>query len=121
MKVLITGATGSLGRVLVREACDAGYDVRAIYRSSRPPPGQEAPDWVRADLTSGDGLSMAVSGVDAVIHAASDPRRAKAVDEAGTEQLARVMRQAGVGHLIYISIVGVDKIPYDYYRWKHHA
>ena len=63
----------------------------------------------------------AVEGVDAVIHAASDPRKPQAVDVAGSRRLVEAAREAGTGHFIYVSIVGVDKIPFGYYRAKAEA
>jgi uncharacterized protein YbjT (DUF2867 family) len=53
-----------------------------------------------------------------IIHAASDPRRSEEVDVRGTRRLIDAARTAGVGHVVYISIVGVDVIPYPYYRRK---
>jgi uncharacterized protein YbjT (DUF2867 family) len=56
--------------------------------------------------------------VDAVIHAASDPRRHAAVDVDGTRRLAEAARAAGTAHLVYVSIVGIDQVPFAYYRSK---
>jgi uncharacterized protein YbjT (DUF2867 family) len=78
-------------------------------------------EWARADLASGEGLSAAVEGVEAIIHSASDPRRAQEVDVGGTRRLTEAARLAGVAHLVYISIVGIDDIPYSYYRRKREA
>ena len=122
MNVLITGSTGTLGRHLARAALSSGYAVRV--QSRRLPPGGGAEvshSWAQADLVSGEGVREAVGGMDAVIHAASDPRRPQAVDVVGTKRLVEAARQADVGHLIYVSIVGVDKLPYAYYRAKMEA
>jgi uncharacterized protein YbjT (DUF2867 family) len=121
MKVLITGGSGALGRILVRTATDAGYIVRGLSRGERPPYVPSGVEWARADLASGEGLSAAVEGAEAIIHSASDPRRTKAVDVAGTRRLVEAARAAGVAHLVYISIVGIDDIPYSYYRRKREA
>ncbi|HEY0101639.1 MAG TPA: NAD(P)H-binding protein [Pyrinomonadaceae bacterium] len=121
MKVLITGGSGALGRILVRTAADAGHDVRGLSRGERPQSAPSAVEWVRADLASGEGLSTALAGVEAIIHSASDPRRAKPVDVEGTRRLVEAARAAGVSHLVYISIVGIDDIPYSYYRRKREA
>jgi uncharacterized protein YbjT (DUF2867 family) len=121
MKVLITGGSGALGRLLVHAAMNAGHVVRGLSRGARPqfmPPGIE---WARADLATGEGLGAAVEGVEAILHSASDPRRAQAVDVAGTRRLTEAARSAGVAHLVYISIVGIDHIPYSYYRRKREA
>ena len=118
MKVLITGGTGALGREVARAAEQAGYAVRIASRRSRPQGTPSRRDWAQIDLTGGEGLPEAVSGADAVIHAASDPRRAEAVDVNGTRYLAEAAHAAGVQHLVYISIVGIDEIPLGYYRRK---
>ena len=67
---------------------------------------------------TGEGLAAAVADVDVVIHAASDPRGDPAADEEGTRRLAAAARAAGVGHVVYVSIVGIDRIPFPYYARK---
>lgn len=121
MKVLITGGTGNLGRSLTRAVAAAGHDVRVVSRRPRAPSATDGFEWARGDIATGDGLREAVAGADAVIHAASDPRRAKEVDVDGTRRLVEAMRAGGVPHLVYISIVGIDDIPYSYYRRKREA
>lgn len=121
MKVLITGGSGALGRILVRTATSAGHAVRGLSRGERPQVVPSGVEWARADLASGEGLSAAVEGVEAIIHSASDPRRPQAVDVNGTRRLVEAARLAGVAHLVYISIVGIDRIPYSYYQRKREA
>lgn len=70
------------------------------------------------DLATGDGVAEAVRGCEVVLHAASDPRHAQAVDAKGTRVLAAAASASGVEHLIYVSIVGIDRIPFGYYRAK---
>ena len=121
MKVLITGGTGTLGRILARTVASEGRVVRVMSvrpRSSSDPAGVE---WAPADLASGRGLREAVEGVEAVFHLASDFNNAEAVDVVGTRRLVEASEAAGVSHLVYISIVGIDDIPTDYYRRKREA
>ncbi len=75
---------------------------------------------VQADLRSGAGLAEAVTGVTTIIHAATSPiRHAHETDVTGTGRLVAAARAAGVSHLIYPSIVGIDRVPgYPYYRVK---
>jgi uncharacterized protein YbjT (DUF2867 family) len=81
--------------------------------------GDDGVEWVRADLVTSLGLEAAVQGVDVVIHAASAPRRdTRRTDVGGTARLMEVARRAGVRHVLYVSIVGVDRIPHAYYRHK---
>jgi len=125
MNILVTGGTGTLGRHVVRTALGAGHGVRV---QSRRPRSENARledsltvEWRQADLASGDGVPEAVAGVDAVVHAAHDPRKPQLVDVGGTRRLVEAARAAGVGHFIYVSIVGVDRIPFGYYRAKVEA
>ncbi|HEX6184193.1 MAG TPA: NAD(P)H-binding protein [Pyrinomonadaceae bacterium] len=118
MKVLVTGGAGALGRPLVRALARDGHAVRVMSRRARPASAPEGVEWASADLSTGEGLGAAVERVDAVIHAATDVRRAEAVDVGGTRRLVEAARAAGVAHLVYISIVGIDVIPFGYYRRK---
>jgi uncharacterized protein YbjT (DUF2867 family) len=55
------------------------------------------------------------------VHLASDSRNAHAVDVEGTQHLTEVARAAGVKHIVYVSIVGIDRIPFAYYQCKLEA
>lgn len=114
-EVVVTGGTGVLGRELVPALRAAGHGVRVLSRQ----PGEGA---VVADLGSGTGLGPAVAGADVVVHLASAPRGDFwTVDVGGTRALAVAAREAGVGHLVYVSIPGVDRVPYAYYHAKYAA
>lgn len=124
MNVLITGATGQLGRELAPIAAAAGHTVRIMSRHARPAPSNSPAvsfEWAQADIASGQGVPEAVEGIDAVFHLASDLRQSEAVDVDGTWHLTQAAHQAGVGHLIYVSIVGIDDIPLGYYKRKRQA
>lgn len=122
MKVLITGGTGALGRLVAREAARVGHGVRIMSRGERASSVPDGFEWARADIATVVGVPEALAGVDAVIHSASDPRRAAAVDVEGTRRLVEaVCAAAPAAHLVYISIVGVDVIPFGYYRRKREA
>jgi uncharacterized protein YbjT (DUF2867 family) len=70
MKILVVGATGSIGHVVVEQALREGHAVRALVRNSekarRLPPQVET---VIGDVTRPDTLAAAVNGVDAVVFA----------------------------------------------------
>ncbi len=112
-QVLVTGGTGVLGRRVVERLGSEGIRARAFSRSGKP-------GTIRGDLLTGEGLESAVQGVDTIIHCASSPfRRARQVDVEGTGRLLEVAAEAGVSHLAYISIVGIDHAAsYPYYRIK---
>jgi len=115
--VLVTGGTGQLGRRVVRALASEGHAVRILSRTPVPPsvPGT---DVAVADLSTGAGLTEAVTGTAAIVHCATDPRRSRTVDVRGTERLLAAARDAGRPHVVYVSIVGVDRIPTAYYRSK---
>jgi uncharacterized protein YbjT (DUF2867 family) len=121
MRILLTGGTGGLGRELVRAAEAAGHTVRIASRRARPADAPAGREWARMDVETGEGLADALAGADAVIHAASDPKRHAAVDVQGTRRLAQAARAAGTPHLVHVSIVGIDGIPLAYYRAKLQA
>ena len=117
--VLVTGATGTLGRELLKHLLRAGHEVIALSR--RPPDTREnaAIEWRTADLGTDEGLEEATAGVDTIIHAATSPvRRPRRVDEDGTRRLVEAAEQLSVSHFIYPSIIGIDRARYPYYLRK---
>jgi uncharacterized protein YbjT (DUF2867 family) len=116
MDVLVTGGTGRLGQRLVQPLQTAGHTVRQMSRRGTGPGG------VRGDLATGRDLPMALVGAELVIHAASDPRGDPwQVDVAGTRRLVGAVDRTRLRHLVYVSLVGVDRIPYGYFRAKFAA
>src|SRR3954466_10377339 len=113
--VLVTGGTGRLGKRLMAPLQAAGHTVRQMSRRGTGPGG------VRGDLATGRDLPLALVGAELVIHAASNPRDPWQVDAGGTRRLVEAGARPRLRHLIYISIVGVDGIPYGYYRAKFAA
>ncbi len=112
--VLITGATGTLGHRLVGEATEAGHKVRALSRKSHW--GYTGVHWAQGDLLSGDGIDSALDGIDTVIHCATQGTRGK--DVVSATNLISAARRAGTANIIYVSIVGIDRIPLGYYKSK---
>ena len=110
--VLVTGGTGTLGRAVVSRLREAGTAYRVLSRRG-------GDGVVVGDLASGAGIDDAVRGATTILHLASGPRH----DIALTRTLVDAALHASrVGHdrphLVYISIVGVDRVPLGYYRQK---
>jgi uncharacterized protein YbjT (DUF2867 family) len=103
--ILVTGGTGTLGRLVTERLRADGHEVRVLSRRTRP---------YAVDLREGGaGLDAAVDGVDTIVHCASTQTGG---DEKAAANLIAAARRAGVNHLLYISIVGVDRVPFPYYR-----
>jgi uncharacterized protein YbjT (DUF2867 family) len=103
--ILVTGGTGTLGRLLVPRLEAAGRAVRVLSRSRHDV--RDGVEYVTGDLTTGEGIDAAVEGVEVVVHCAG----ASKGDEQTTETLVRAAERAGVRHLVYISVVGADRVP----------
>jgi uncharacterized protein YbjT (DUF2867 family) len=116
-RVVLTGGTGTLGRELVPRLLAAGYTVRVMSRRA-PKPGEDAEvEWAQASLDSGEGIAQGVAGANVVLHAASSPIKSQ-VDVEGTARLLDHAREAGADHFVYVSIVGIDRIGFSYYKNK---
>jgi nucleoside-diphosphate-sugar epimerase len=114
MDVLVTCGTGTLGRHVVTQLRSRGHRARIV---SCHPRGHV--DAVEGDLATGAGLARAVAGVNASVHAASATTqltKAQSIDVVGTRRLLAMAREAGVRHVVYVSIVGMEGIAYPYYK-----
>jgi uncharacterized protein YbjT (DUF2867 family) len=102
---LVTGGTGTLGRYLVPMLHERGHAARVLSRQHG------------VDLLSGAGLPQAIGGAELVVHAASDTHRRFGASD--PQQTRNLLAACGdVRHLVYVSIVGIDRMPYGYYRYK---
>ncbi len=117
-RILITGGAGTLGSALVAPLTEAGYVVRVMSRHGPKAGLLPQVEWARADLATGSGVREAVEGAQIIIHAATLPTPSGSVDVAGTRRLLEAARAAGAEHCLYISIVGIDRNPFFYYRNK---
>lgn len=116
---LVTGGTGGLGSELVGRLVKKDHAVRIMSRHAAPPDANLMTEWAQAHLVTGEGLPAAVDGIECVAHCASSPfRKTKEADVDGTRRLLEACKAAGVKHFLYISIVGIDKVPNPYYKHK---
>jgi len=105
--ILVTGGTGTLGRLVVPRLRDAGRDVRVLSRHNRE--AGEGVEVVTGDLATGEGVEAAVAGAATIVHCAGSSRG----DEVKAEHLVRAATRAGARHLVFISVVGADRVPQD--------
>ena len=114
--ILVSGGTGTLGRLVVARLLDAGCEVRVLTRTSRP--SEHGIQFVTGDLVRGDHVEPAVDGVAAIVHCASSTKG----DVEATRNLVRAAAsRPRQPHLVFISIVGVDTLSWGYMRSKLEA
>lgn len=102
--VLVTGGTGTVGRIVVDQLTAAGKDVRVLSRGRRQTQRSDV-EHVVGDVQTGAGLDAALDGVDTIAHCVYP-----------TEHLVAAAKRAGSPHLLYVSIVGIDRVPFTLYR-----
>jgi nucleoside-diphosphate-sugar epimerase len=106
VRVLVTGASGFLGRATAAAVRDAGHEVRTFQRR---PSGVSGVSDVLGTMTDGAAVARAVAGTDAVVHLAAkvslagDPADFARVNVDGTRTLVDAARAAGVGRFVFVS------------------
>jgi uncharacterized protein YbjT (DUF2867 family) len=106
LPILVTGGTGTLGRRLVRRLLQAGCSVRVLTRHGRA--DEEGVRYLTGDLATGEGIEPAVDGAGTIVHCAGGN---KGDDALARNLLRAVSARGGAPHLVYISVVGADRIP----------
>jgi len=112
MRIAVIGGTGRIGTQVVGTLKAAGHDAVPHARSTG------------VDLLTGEGLARALAGAEVVVDVTQSPTTddsATAFFRTATGNLLAAAEQAGVGHVVLLSIVGVDRAPgLGYYRAKVH-
>lgn len=108
MAILVTGATGQLGAPTLAALRAAGQEAAGTSSSGRD-------GLLPADLFTGQGVDEALRGVDTIVHCAQTGGRR---DLRLARNLTAAAQRAGVGHLVLISIVGIEEIPLPYYTQR---
>lgn len=103
--ILVTGGTGTLGRLVVPRLRDAGRSVRVLSR--RGGPSENGVEFATGDLATGEGIEAAVDGAETIVHCAGTSKG----DEDKALSLVRAASGGETRHLVYISVVGCDRIP----------
>lgn len=128
MKIALTGATGFLGRYLVKHLAGAGHRLRCWYRPQSDRTGfddvADAVEWLPGELSDPAAIEPLVSGVDAVVHGAVEwlgPRNRGArahgdadpffgVNLIGSLRLFQAAFEAGVPRFVFISSCAVHDV-----------
>ena len=103
--LLLTGGTGTLGRLMVARLSQAGHQVRVLSRHQRAL--ADGVEVVTGDLTTGAGAAAAVQGTGIIVHCAGSAKG----DDVKTRTLLQHAVRVGTPHLVYISVVGADRVP----------
>lgn len=110
-KILLTGASGFVGRATLAALGRRGLEVRAVSRS-HDGSSVDGVEWVQGDLTEPAGWDRLLDGTDVVVHLAGNPGRGSEdemmrANAEATAMLARAAAAAGVGRFVYASTVRV--------------
>lgn len=113
-RILVTGGTGTLGKLVVERLLLDGHTVRVLSRGIRERrnngnEGGKEIEFVTGDLATGDGIDAAVRGTEIIVHCAGSTKG----DEDKARHLVEAAHRAGgtVRHVVYISVVGADRVP----------
>ena len=110
MKVLVLGATGGTGRLIVHDALEKGHSVVAMVRSKASAPDLPGADIIEGDVRDVDALMRALKGCDAVISSLGtgiSPFSQVSLLTEATRALVPAMTGSSVRRLVCISALGV--------------
>lgn len=110
--ILVTGGTGTLGRLVVPQLLDAGHKVRVLSRAPRD--DADGVEYVTGDLVANAEVEAAVDGAEIVLHLAGGQKG----DDVAARNLTQGAARAGVRHLVFISVIGADRVPLAWLRSK---
>jgi len=104
-RILVTGGTGTLGRQVAARLREADGEVAVLSRRAHETAA--GLEYVTGDLATGEGIDAAVAEAEIIVHCAGSSKG----DEDKTRTLVQAASRAGTPHLVYISVVGADRIP----------
>jgi dihydroflavonol-4-reductase len=116
-KILVTGGAGFLGTYIIQELVEKGYEIRAMRRSHKtpfymPPEIAGRLEWIQADILDIPALEEAMTGMDAVIHAAAkisfraaDRKEMFHTNIEGTANMVNMALELNIPRFLHISSV----------------
>jgi uncharacterized protein YbjT (DUF2867 family) len=114
-RVLLTGATGFVGRHLHPILVAAGHSVRSATR--RPEEAGTDREWVPLDLQDGTGLESALEGIEVVyylVHAMAEGEGYHEREHVAAERLVAAAADAGVDRIVYLGGVEPKGAPSEH-------
>lgn len=104
-RILVTGGTGTLGRLVTPLLRDSGYSVRVLSRTNHE--SGDGIEFVTGNLATGEGINAAVDGAEIILHLGGTAKG----DDIKARNLVQTASCSSVRHLVYISVVGANKVP----------
>lgn len=128
MKVFLTGATGFVGRNMLRRLLSEGHSVRALVREPQKARAlaQERVELSAGDAAEGTGLDQGIQGCDAVIHLVGiivekEENTFERVHHVGTRNVVEAAKRAGIMRFVHMSALGAradGRAAYQTTKWK---
>ncbi len=128
MKVFLTGATGFVGRNMLKRLLSEGHSVRALVREPQKASALagERVELVAGDVTEGTGLDQGMQGCDAAMHLVGiiverGKNTFERVHHRGTCNVVEAAKRAGIRRLVQMSALGAradGAAAYQVTKWK---
>lgn len=119
MKILVTGAAGTVGSAVARELLDCGHEVRVLDRTAPPLDLKNRVEVVYADLTDRMAMLRAVEGCEAIAHLAAIPNPTGGREleifppnVVGTQYLLAAAEALGIGRVVLASSCAIYGAPF---------
>jgi uncharacterized protein YbjT (DUF2867 family) len=117
MTILVTGGTGAIGSEVTRQLLAAGERPRLLLRNPDKAQGIETRiDIAKGDMGDREAVQAAMRGVDRLFLLATGPEMPR-LDQVAVAEA----KQAGVGHIVKLSVAGADMETLSLARWHRHG